>query len=119
MGFTISDETGYVTLLDMLTGSCFTSPLFAGILLAPKAAGVVGILIGVGIGLGAGVLAAYAMRRTVEYWWDKLEPRFESQPWLVKELVLKGIQVWGVFLIFGAALMADFLTRFIVQRMAG
>ena len=116
MRFTISDETGEMTLLDMLTGMCFTGPLLAG-LLAPKAAGVVGFMIGVGVGLGAGVLAAYAMRRTVEYWF-KLEPRLKSQPWLVKALVLKGIQFWGVFLIFGAANMAGFSTRFIVQRMA-
>ncbi len=100
MRFTISDETGEMTLLDLLTGMCFTGPLLAGILLAPKAAGVVGILIGIGVGLGAGVLAAYAMRRTVEYWL-KLEPRLESQPWVVKKLVIKGLQVWGVFLMFG------------------
>ncbi len=117
MGFTIFDETGEMTSLDMQTGKCVTGPLLAGILLAPKAAGVVGILIGVGIGLGAGVLAAYAMRRTVEYW-VKLEARLKSQPWVVKKLMLKGIQVWGVFLIFGAANMAGFSTRFIVQRMA-
>ncbi len=117
MGFTISDETGEMTLLDLLTAICFTAPLFAGIE-AGAEVGVVGILIGIGVGLGPGVFAAYALRRTVEYW-DKLEARLKPQPWLVKELVLKGIQVWGVFLIFGAALMADFLTRFIVQRMAG
>ncbi len=105
-----------MTLLDMLTGICFTAPLFAGIT-EGKEAGVVGILIGVGVGLVAGGLAAYALRRTVEYWL-KLEPRIESQPWLVKALVLKGIQFWGVFLIFGAANMAGFSTRFIVQRMA-
>ncbi len=68
MRFTISDETGEMTLLDMLTGMCVTGPLFAGILLAPKAAGVVGFMIGIGVGLGAGVLAAYAMNRTVLYW---------------------------------------------------
>jgi hypothetical protein len=118
MGFTISDETGEMTLLDMLTMIYFTTPLGFGILAGKEAAGVVGILIGMGVGLGPGVLAAYALRRTVEYW-DKLEARLKPQPWLVKELVLKGIQVWGVFLIFGAALMADFLTRFFVQQMAG
>ena len=116
MRFTISDETGEMTLLDMLTGICFTAPLFAGII-DGKEAGV-GILIGVGVGLGAGVFAAYALRRTVEYYF-KLEARLKSQPWLVKELMLKGIQVWGVFLIFGAANMAGFSTRLIVQRMAG
>ncbi len=106
-----------MTLLDLLTAICFTAPLFAGII-DGKEAGVVGILIGVGVGLVAGVLAAYALRRTVEYWL-KLEPRLESQPWLVKELMLKGITVWTVFLIFGLVTMAGFLTGFIVQRMAG
>ena len=118
MRFTISDETGEMTLLDMLTGICFTAPLLAGILLAPKEAGVVGILIGVGIGLGAGGLAAYALRRTVEYW-DKLEARLKSQPWVVKKLMLKGIQVWGVFLMFGPTFMMPLLMKFIVQQMAG
>ncbi len=118
MRFTISDETGEMTLLDLLTGVCFIAPLFAGILLAPKAAGVVGILIGIGLGLGPGVLAAYAMRRTVEYYF-KLEARLKSQPWLVKELMLKGITVWGVFLMFGPTFMMLPLMKFIVQRMAG
>ena len=117
MRFTISDETGEMTLLDMLTGICFTAPLFAGIT-DGKEAGVVGILIGMGIGLGAGGLAAYALRRNVEYYF-KLEARLKSQPWLVKELMLKGITVWTVFLLFGLAAMTIFLTRFIVQRMAG
>jgi hypothetical protein len=116
MRFTISDETGEMTLLDLLTGICFTAPLFAGII-DGKEAGV-GILIGVGVGLGAGVLAAYALRRTVWYWL-KLEPRIESQPWLVKALVLKGIQVWGVFLMFGPTFMMPLLMKFIVQQMAG
>ncbi len=98
MRFTISDETGEMTLLDMLTGICFTAPLFAGIT-DGKEAGVVGILIGVGVGLVAGVLAAYALRRTVEYWF-KLEARFKSQPWVVKKLLDVGTTVWTVFLIF-------------------
>jgi len=72
MRFTISDETGEMTHRDMLTGMCFTGPLLTGFL-APKAAGVVGFMIGIGVGLVAGVLAAYAMNRTVEYWWDKLD----------------------------------------------
>ena len=118
MRFTISDETGEMTSLDILTVSCFIAPPMAGILLAPKAAGVVGILIGMGVGLGPGVLAAYALRRTVEYW-DKLEARLKSQPWLVKELTLKGITVWGVFLLVGPTFMMPLLMKFIVQRMAG
>jgi len=118
MRFTISDETGEMTLKDMLTVSCFTGPLFAVILLAPKAAGIVGIMIGVGVGLGAGVLAAYAIRRTVWYWL-KLEPRIESQPWVVKKLIIKGLQVWGVFLMFGPTFMMIQLMKFIVQQMAG
>ncbi len=106
-----------MTFLEMLTGMCFTAPLLAGILLAPKAAGVVGILIGIGVGLGAGGLAAYALNRTVEYW-DKLEPRLKSQPWVVKKLMLKGIQVWGVFLLFGSTVMMLLLIKIIVQQMA-
>ena len=116
MGFTISDETGEMTLLDMLTGICFTAPLFAGIT-DGKEAGVVGVLIGMGIGFGAGGSAAYALRRTVEYW-DKLEARLKSQPWVVKKLMLKGIQVWGVFLMFGPTFMMLLLMKFIVQQMA-
>ncbi len=117
MGFTISDETGELTLLDLLTVWSFMVPPGFGIIAGNKA-GVVGFMIGIGVGLVAGVLAAYALRRTVEYWF-KLEARLKSQPWLVKALVLKGIQVWGVFLYFGPAIMAGYLTAFIVQRMAG
>ncbi len=116
MRFTISDETGEMTLLDLLTVSCFMAPPMAGYI-AGTEAGVVGILIGIGVGLVAGGLAAYALNRTVEYW-DKLEARLKSQPWLVKALVLKGIQVWGLFLYFGPAIMAGYLTEFIVQQMA-
>ena len=65
MRFAISDETGQVTLLDMLTVSCFIAPPMAGIR-AGAEAGVVGILIGIGVGLGPGVLAAYALNKTVE-----------------------------------------------------
>ncbi len=116
MRFTISDETGEMTLLDLLTVSCFFAPPMAGYI-EGKEAGIVGIMIGVGVGLGAGVLAAYALRRNVEYYF-KLEARLKSQPWLVKELMLKGITVWTVFLIFGLVTMTHLLTRFIVQRMA-
>ncbi len=117
MRFTISDETGEMTLLDLLTGICFIAPPMGGYFDGQEA-GIVGIMIGVGVGLGAGVLAAYAMRRTVEYWL-KLEPRIESQPWVVKKLVIKGIQVWGVFLMFGPTFMMPLLMKFIVQQMAG
>ncbi len=117
MGFTISDETGQVTLLDFCTLWCFMVPPALGIT-EGKEAGVVGILIGVGIGLGAGGLAAYALRRKVEYW-DKLEATLKSQPWVVKKLMLKGIQVWGVFLMFGPTFMMLHLMKFIGQRMAG
>ncbi len=61
-----------MTALELLTGIYFTTPLLTGFL-APKAAGVVGFMIGIGVGLVAGVLAAYALNRTVEYWWDKLD----------------------------------------------
>ncbi len=117
MRFTISDETGEMTLLDLLTGIYFTAQLFAGIT-DGKEAGVVGILVGIGVGLVAGVLAAYALRGTVEYWL-KLEPRLESQPWVVKKLVIKGLQVWGVFLMFGPTFMMFHFMKFIVQQMAG
>ena len=117
MGFTISDETGQVTLLDMFTLWCFMVPPGCGYI-AGKEAGVVGIMIGIGVGLVAGGLANYALNRTVEYW-EKLQERFKSQPWVVKKLMLKGIQVWGVFIIFGPIFMMLLLMKFIVQRMAG
>jgi uncharacterized membrane-anchored protein len=117
MGFTISDETGEMTLLDLLTAICFTAPLFAGIE-AGAEAGVVGILIGIGVGLGPGVFAAYALRRTVEYYY-KSEGRLKSQPWVVKKIIDLGIMVWIGFLILAGNFMAGFLTRFIVQRIAG
>jgi len=82
MGFTINDETGEVTLLDLLTVWCFMVPPGIGIL-AGKEAGVVGIMIGIGVGLVAGGLANYALNRTVEYLF-KLQERFKSQPWVVK-----------------------------------
>jgi hypothetical protein len=106
-----------MTLLDLLTAICFTTPPVFGIL-AGKEAGVVGIMIGMGVGLVAGGLASYALKKTVKYY-DKLEGRLKSQPWVVKKLIDVGITVWTVFLIFGATNMAGFLTRFIVQRMAG
>ncbi len=106
-----------MTSLDVLTVSCFIAPPMAGYFLGNEA-GIVGIMIGVGVGLGAGVLAAYAMRRTVWYWL-KLEPRIESQHWVVKKLIIKGLQVWGVFLMFGPTFMMIQLMKFIVQRMAG
>ncbi len=117
MGFTISDETGQVTLLDMFTLWCFMVPPGCGYI-AGKEAGVVGIMIGIGVGLVAGGLANYALNRTVEYW-EKLQERFKSQPWVVK-LLDSGITVWALFLIIAVAgLMTLLLTRFIVQRMAG
>ncbi len=117
MRFTISDETGEMTLRDMLTGMCFTGPLLTGFL-APKAAGVVGFMIGIGVGLGPGVLAAYAFNRTVEYYF-KSEERLKSQPWVVKKLIGLGIMVWTYFLIVAGFFMMLSLMRFIVQRMAG
>ncbi len=117
MGFTISDETGQVTLLDTFTLWSFMVPPGFGII-AGREAGVVGIMIGIGVGLVAGGLANYALNRTVEYLF-KLQERFKSQPWVVK-LLDSGITVWALFLIIAAAgLMTFLLTRFIVQRMAG
>ncbi len=116
MRFTISDETGQVTLLHTFTLWCFMVPPGCGYI-AGKEAGVVGIMIGIGVGLVAGGLANYALNRTVEYW-DKLQERFKSQPWVVK-LLDSGIYVWTLFLILAAAGWGTFfLTRFIVQRMA-
>ncbi len=117
MRFTISDETGQVTLLDMLTVSCFIAPPMGGIRGGAEA-GVVGILIGIGVGLGPGVLAAYAFNRTVEYYF-KSEERLKSQPWVVKKLIGLGIMVWTYFLIVAGFFMMLSLMRFIVQRMAG
>ncbi len=116
MGFTISDETGEMTLLDLLTVSCFMAPPMAGYI-AGKEAGVVGILIGIGVGLVAGGLANYVWNRTVEYL-DKLQERFKSRPWVVK-LIDSGIYVWTLFLFLAVCLMTFLSTRLIVQRMAG
>ncbi len=86
--------------------------------IAGKEAGVVGIMIGIGVGLVAGGLANYALKKTDEYW-DNLQERFKSQPWVVK-LLDSGITVWVLFLILAAAgLMTFFLTRFIVQLVTG
>jgi len=117
MRFTISDETGEMTVLDVFTLWCFMVPPGFGYI-AGKEAGVVGIMIGIGVGLVAGGLANYALNRTVEYW-EKLQERFKSQPWVVK-LLDSGLFVWTLILILVAAgFMTFFLTRFIVQRMAG
>jgi len=116
MGFTISDETGQVTLLDMFNLWCFMVPPGCGYM-AGKEAGVVGIMIGVGVGLGAGGLANYALNRTVEYLF-KLQERFKSQPWVFRLIDLG--YVWTLFLTLAAAGWGTFfLTRFIVQQMAG
>ncbi len=117
MRFTISDETGEMTVLDLLTVTCFMAPPMAGYI-AGQEAGVVGIMIGIGVGLGPGVLAAYAFYRTVEYYFES-EGRLKSQPWVVKKLIDLGIMVWTYFLIVAGFFMTLLLTRFIVQRMAG
>ena len=105
-----------MTLLHLLTAICFTTPPFVGIV-AGKEAGVVGMMIGMGVGLVAGGLAYYALKKTAEYSF-KLEARLESQPRVVKQLMGLGTTFWIAFLLFGAAIMADFLTRFVVQRLA-
>ena len=115
MRFTISDETGEVTLLHVFTLWSFMVPPGFGII-AGREAGVVGIMIGIGVGLVAGGLANYALNRTVEYL-DKLQERFKSQPWVVK-LIDSGIYVWAFLILAAAGLMTFFLTRFIVQQMA-
>ncbi len=99
----------------MLTATCFMTPIVFGIL-AGKEAGGAGIMIGVGVGLVAGGLASYAHRKT--YWYlAELEERMHPQvvAWL------SGIMVFTPFLIIFAAGagVADFLTKFIVQQMAG
>ncbi len=106
-----------MTLLHLLTAICFTTPPILGIIAGLKA-GVVGIMIGMGVGLGAGGLAYYALQWTYEFW-AKLDARFRSQSRFVMTLIEGGIVVWIVFLIFGAALMAIYSTKFIVQQMAG
>jgi len=106
-----------MTLQFLLTLICFTSIPIIGII-AGKEAGVVGIMIGMGVGLVAGGLAAYALSKTVEYSL-KLEERLKSQPQIVKTLIDSVTVVWLIVLIVGAALMAGFLTEFIVEQMAG
>ncbi len=105
-----------MTLLHLLTAICFTTPPFVGIV-AGKEAGVVGMMIGMGVGLVAGGLAYYALERTAEYSF-RLEARLESQPRVVKQLMGLGLTVWVALLLLGASLMADLLTRFVVQRLA-
>ncbi len=75
------------------------------------------MMIGMGVGLVAGGLAYYALERTAEHSF-KLEARLESQPRVVKQLMGLGLTVCVAFLLLGASLMADFLTRFVVQRLA-
>ncbi len=107
-----------MTLLQLLTAICFTLPPFFGIVSAGKEAGAVGFMIGISVGLGAGGLAYYALQWTYEFW-AKLDSRFRSQSRFVMTLIEGGIVVWLVFLIVGAALMAIYSTKFIVQQMAG
>ncbi len=104
-----------MTLQDLLTMICFTTPPFLGIL-AGKEAGVVGIMIGMGVGLVAGGLAYYALKKTVKY---NLEGRRKSQSQVVKALIDCVTGVWLFILLVGAALMASFSTEFIVQQMTG
>ena len=104
-----------MTLLDILTATCFMTPIIFGIGVGREAGGV-GIMIGLVVGLVAGGLASYAFRKT--YWYfGKLEERLTPQ---VVQWV-SGIMVFTPFLIIvvAAALMAGFLTTFIVQQMAG
>ena len=58
-----ANERAEATLFDLLTLVCFTSPPAIGVI-EGKAAGPVGILIGILVGLGAGGLAAYTLRLT-------------------------------------------------------
>ena len=106
-----------MTLIDLLTAICFTTPPFLGILAGMEAGGV-GMMIGMGVGLVAGGLAYYALKKTAEYS-NKLHARPKYQPQVVRMLMDSGIAVWIGFLILGAALMTDFFTKFIVQQMAG
>ncbi len=100
-----------------MTAIGFITPPVLGIL-AGKESGVVGIMIGMGVGLVAGGLAYYALKKTAEYV-DKLEARRKSQSKVVQALMDYlldwGLLAWIVFLIFGAALMASYSTKFIVQ----
>ncbi len=85
---------------------------------AGKEAGVVGIMIGMSVGLVAFGLAAYALKKTVEYWCE-LYGRLKSQPQVVKTLIDSVTGVWLLVLVVGAGLTASFSTSFIVQQMAG
>ena len=106
-----------MTLLFLLTLICFSTTLSFGID-AGKEAGVVGIMIGMGVGLVAGGLAYYALKKTV--YSDELEERRKSQPQVVKALIDLVTGGWMiVFLLVAPALVALFLTKFIVQQMAG
>ena len=97
----------------MLRIVCFVAPPMIGIMVGKEAGGAGG-MIGLGVAVAAGGLAAYAMRKTTE-----LDERRESLPPVVQALLS-----WGTgFLIFGApfaaGIMTMFLTKLIVQQMAG
>ncbi len=104
--------------LQFLLTIIFFAVILEFVIDAGKEAGVVGIMIGMGVGLVAFGLAAYALKKTVEYW-CKLYGRLKSQPQVVKTLIDSVTAVWLFVLIAGAALMASFSTTFIVQQMAG
>ncbi len=53
-----------MALIDVLTLVCFILPPAIWVVIEGKAAGPVGILIGILVGLGAGGLAAYTLRLT-------------------------------------------------------
>ncbi len=104
--------------LQFLLTIIFFAVILEFVIDAGKEAGVVGIMIGMGVGLVAFGLAAYALKKTVEYSL-KLEDRLKSQPQVVKTLIGLGTAVWLFVLLLGAAFTASFSTEFIVEQMAG
>ncbi len=104
-----------MTLIDLLTLVCFTSPPAIGVI-EGKAAGPVGILIGILVGLGAGGLAAYTLRLTAEY---EYSCRLDEKHQIVKFIFQTDLFWIMIAVVIGAAVgLTKIITMNIVPHVA-
>ena len=112
-----ANERAEATLFDLLTLVCFTSPPAIGVI-EGKAAGPVGILIGILVGLGAGGLAAYTLRLTAEYEYScRLDEK--RRPQIVKMIFETDLFFIFIAVVIGAAVgLTKIITMNIVPHVA-